>query len=82
MFRAIPAAAVREPEFGNAGHYGFATGGVSTSGGFSFGGRATTLGAGRTSIGGGSGATCWLTTGALVIGGAAGARGAATFGFG
>jgi hypothetical protein len=34
-----------------------ATGGVSTSGGRGFGGR-TVPGAGRTSIGGGSGATC------------------------
>jgi hypothetical protein len=62
--------------------YGFGTGGVSTSGGFSFGGRAVTLGAGRTSIGGGSGGTCWLTTGALVTGGAASGRGPLVFGFG
>jgi len=35
---------------------------VSTSGGFGLAGRATP-GAGRTSTGGGSGGTCWLTTG-------------------
>ena len=60
-------------------------GGVSTSGGFGFGGRATTLpGAGRTSIGGGSGAACWLTTGGYGLAGAAatGGRGTAGFGFG
>ena len=53
----------------SADRYGFAPGGVSTSGGFGFGGRAVTPGAGRTSIGGGSGGTCWLTTGALEAGG-------------
>jgi hypothetical protein len=60
-------------------------GGVSTSGGFGFGGRATTLpGAGRTSIGGGSGAACWLTTGGFRFDGAAaaGGRGTAAFGLG
>jgi len=82
---------------GKPGRYGFATGGVSASGGFGFGGRATTPGAGRTSIGGGKGWTCWLTTGGFVAGGlapgalaaggfgadgAAGGRGAPTFGFG
>jgi hypothetical protein len=41
----------------NADHCGLAAGGVSTSGCRGFGCR-TTLGAGRTSIGGGSGATC------------------------
>jgi len=45
--------------------YGFATGGVSTLGGRSFGfaGVAADPGAGRTSIGGGNGATCWVATG-------------------
>src|ERR1700686_43147 len=53
------------------------------SGGFGFGGR-TVPGTGRTSIGGGSGATCWPTTGALGywLGGASGGRGARTLGFG
>jgi hypothetical protein len=39
---------------------GFATCGVSTSGGagFGFGGRGAAPGAGRTSIGGGNGAAC------------------------
>jgi hypothetical protein len=41
----------------NADHCGLAAGGVNTSGCRGFGCR-TTLGAGRTSIGGGSGATC------------------------
>ena len=52
------------------------------SGGFGFGGR-TVPGTGRTSIGGGSGATCWPTTGALGywLGGASGGRGALTLGF-
>ena len=54
------------------------------SGGRGFAGRATP-GAGRTSIGGGSGAACWLTTGALVLGagfsGAPGGRGKLTLGF-
>jgi hypothetical protein len=46
------------------------TGGVSANGGFGFGfgSRGPGPGAGRTSIGGGSGATCWLTTGALGTG--------------
>src|ERR1700685_2618963 len=47
--------------------YGVATGGVSTSGGFGLGGRAT-AGAGRTSIAGGKGGACWLTTGPLAAG--------------
>ena len=50
----------------NDGRGGLATGGVSTSGARGLGCRAT-LGAGRTSIGGGSGATCWLTTGGLGV---------------
>jgi hypothetical protein len=40
-------------------------GGVNTSGGFGLGGRAMPPGTGRTSIGGGNGASCWLITGAL-----------------
>jgi hypothetical protein len=64
-----------------------ASGGVSTSGGFGLGGRTTPgAGTGRTSIGGGSGATCWLTTGALApgggFGGAAGGRGTLILAFG
>jgi hypothetical protein len=71
--------------------YGVATGGVSTSGGFGLGGRAT-AGAGRTSIAGGKGGACWLTTGplaaGLLAGGAftagetAGGRGTLTLGLG
>src|SRR5580704_7936400 len=62
---------------------GGAAGGVSTSGGFGFG-RATTglPGAGRISIGGGSGATCWLTTGAFGAGFGFGAAAAAAGGRG
>jgi len=37
---------------------GFATGGVSISGGFGFGRTTGGPGTGRTSIGGGNGATC------------------------
>ena len=66
---------------------GVVTCGVSRSGGggFGLGGRAMLgPGAGRTSIGGGSGATCWLTTGGLSPGwgagsGTAGGRGAVIF---
>lgn len=67
----------------NAYRAGAAAGGVSTSGGFGFGGRGAPPGTGRTSIGGGSGATCWLITGAFGSGGAAaaGGRGAMSFGF-
>jgi hypothetical protein len=70
--------------------YGVATGGVSTSGGFGLGGRAT-AGAGRTSIAGGKGGACWLTTGPLAAGLLAGGtftaaglvgRGALTLGLG
>jgi hypothetical protein len=61
-------------------------GGVSVSGGRGFGGGRTAPGTGRTSIGGGSGATCWLITGAaaaaLGFGGATGGRGATSFGLG
>lgn len=65
----------------NKSERAFSQGGVSTSGGFGFGGRATTLGTGRTSIGGGSGWTCWLTTGAFAAGGlATGALAAGGFG--
>jgi hypothetical protein len=65
-------------------------GGVSDSGGFGLGGARATLGAGRTSIGGGNGVTCWLTTGAPAVelfaagalgaGGTAGGRGTASLG--
>ena len=70
--------------------YGVATGGVSTSGGFGLGGRAN-AGAGRTSIAGGKGGACWLTTGPLLAGLLAGGaftaaglvgRGALTLGLG
>jgi len=69
---------------------GVAAGGVSTrgGGGFGRGGRAMLgPGAGRTSIGGGSGATCWLTTGGLSPGwgagsGTEGGRGAVIFALG
>src|ERR1700733_6725493 len=70
--------------------YGVATGGVSTSGGFGLGGRAT-AGAGRTSLAGGKGGACWLTTGPLAAGLLAGGaftaaglvgRGALTLGLG
>jgi hypothetical protein len=44
---------------------GVAAGGISIKGGFGLGGRTMPPGTGRTSIGGGSGASCWLTTGAL-----------------
>ena len=80
------------PRFGGpagrkAGHCGFATGGVRTRGGRGFGGGRTAPGTGRTSIGGGRGATCWLTTGAEAfgaagLGGVAGGRGTLTVGFG
>ena len=54
--------------------YGFA-GGVSTSGDRGFGlagaGPGAEPGAGLTSIGGGSGATCWLATGGFGAAGAA-----------
>jgi hypothetical protein len=62
---------------------GAATGGVNTSGDLGFGGRAMMLGAGRTSIGGGRGAACWVRTGAFGLGGraAAGGRGTPTLGF-
>ena len=46
------------------------------------GARACRTGAGRNSIGGGSGASCWLTTGALGPASAAAGRGALTLGFG
>jgi len=70
--------------------YGVATGGVSTSGARGLGGRAT-AGAGRTSIAGGKGGACWLTTGPLLAGLLAGGaftaaglvgRGALTLGLG
>jgi hypothetical protein len=72
-------------------------GGASESGGLGLGGTRATLGAGRTSIGGGNGGTCcWLTTGAavelfappefaagaLAAGATAGGRSTPSFGFG
>src|ERR1700736_4490870 len=48
----------------NIAHGGAAAGGVSASGGRGFGGRMI-LGVGRTSIGGGSGASCWAAPGAF-----------------
>src|ERR1700730_19386833 len=59
-------------------HGGAAAGGVSASGGRGFVGRRI-LGVGQTSIGGGSGATCWAATGAFD--GASGECGTPILGF-
>ncbi len=67
-----------------AGYCGTDAGGcgVSTKGGLGLGGAGRAApGAGRISIAGGSGATCWLTTGGAGLAGGGG-RGATTFGFG
>ena len=71
---------LRFPHVRNAVYCGLvATGGVSTKGGRGLGGAGRIVpGAGRTSIGGGNGATCWLTMG----GGAEAALGDATGGSG
>src|SRR5712691_1317074 len=63
---------------GSCSSYGIANGGVSTIGGRGRGLSAAEPGAGLTSIGGGSGAICWLTTG----GASAGGCGATSLGFG
>jgi hypothetical protein len=60
---------------------GLTAGGTSTIGGRGFGLASRGLGTGLISIGGGSGATCWLTLGPAAAD-TSGARGATTLGFG
>ena len=66
--------------------YGLAEGGggVKANGwrGLGFAGSGAGPGAGRTSIGGGSGAACWPVTEGVVAGGTPGKRGGAAFAFG